>query len=1106
MLNGKKTYDDYFKDRDKKNNNIQSRSNPTSRMFERNTSGVLATNTDYGNSDYDKKLNWGADINPNNIQRSLNENRSEQQGGWAEAGAFGGRVINKVGLEVAKTAGAIVGTVGGLVGNTVDLLTGQDNTDFLQTAFNNDFIKAAEKISKSINKEYLPVYVSDTVTNGSFLDKVTSGEFWATDGADGVGYLISAMGPGAAFKALGGANKLFGGATKAAKFLNYGEGIEGARKTLLNAGMTIDKINDYAIPAINTYFEAGAESKGVSNDLDARKPEFLANYQNQQLKKLQELDIRRRKGEINIDEYNKLSENIGNKTAEDAFLEQKSKATRNTFLTNIGILAIPNYIQAKLVFGKNPSNILLDKITGKVADKTIKNTIKQAGKRIGQSFLSEGSEEVAQTSTEKRNVDKAIKGELSNTYVQDINPYTFGEDFVKSLGTTEGQVAGFLGGMLGSPISIVQGYRQDNADRTRTEKLRTKINGSSSALQDIYNTPLYETEEYTNPETDQVSTRDKEVNGKKVFIPENVAKVKNALDFQEQLSKIYDKAVEEGDTETLESLKKQGEFNIISNYIGEDVVTLDALNEHLKVIFPTTENNENGSVLTQEQVKKNTENKERITNVIDKARVLQKDLVSFKDMSSSIIKLKNPEASKEQIIDFLNNLGNAFISERSEEYDLKQKYKELKLKQQALKKDQTTENIENVDFIQGKTEDIYKEKKIINNPRLDFINKQIKQVEEELQNFNETTNALIWDNEFLNKQLNNKIEASKRLKEATSEEKVQETDDIITNIKSATTVEDLDNIKPNEYTAEQFNKKREELESYKTNEREQEVSEKTADTNVRQVLKSKREELTDDMTFEKYYKFEGDFIKFVNKDSNDNLLYEKESGEQILFVDKITKQEETTVDDIVEGSANDFKVVDPKPVANVDENGESSSDGKSPGSVKNNKQYKDYLLESRDKKGDVVTFSVNKTAGKNYNSFYDTYDKFLKTGELSNKERQELIDNLPITFHYNNGSSSFSSHGKTLNKELRISIINHLKKGVTLENLQSVVVNQTNADFNNQIVDNKPAVNNVLNITEFNRDTKNLVLYHINTEGKFIVVSEKQEDFQGSHKVNQDLS
>ena len=48
--------------------------------------------------------------------------------------------------------------------------------------------------------------------------------------------------------------------------------------------------------------------------------------------------------------------------------------------------------------------------------------------------------------------------------------------------------------------------------------------------------------------------RDKEVDGKKVLIPENVAKVKKALDLQEALSQVYDQAVEDADTETLESL------------------------------------------------------------------------------------------------------------------------------------------------------------------------------------------------------------------------------------------------------------------------------------------------------------------------------------------------------------------------------------------------------------------------------------------------------------------------------------------------------------------------------------------------------------------------
>ena len=72
MLNGRKTYDDYFKDRDKKNGNIQSKPDPTSTMFRRNTSGTLGINTDYGNSVYDENLNWGADINPDDVQGSLN--------------------------------------------------------------------------------------------------------------------------------------------------------------------------------------------------------------------------------------------------------------------------------------------------------------------------------------------------------------------------------------------------------------------------------------------------------------------------------------------------------------------------------------------------------------------------------------------------------------------------------------------------------------------------------------------------------------------------------------------------------------------------------------------------------------------------------------------------------------------------------------------------------------------------------------------------------------------------------------------------------------------------------------------------------------------------
>lgn len=79
--NGRKTYDDYFKDRDAKNKNTQTTPDPTSKLFDRNTSGVLADNTDYGESKYDKDINWDADIDKNDVEGSLKKYRDAR---WEE--------------------------------------------------------------------------------------------------------------------------------------------------------------------------------------------------------------------------------------------------------------------------------------------------------------------------------------------------------------------------------------------------------------------------------------------------------------------------------------------------------------------------------------------------------------------------------------------------------------------------------------------------------------------------------------------------------------------------------------------------------------------------------------------------------------------------------------------------------------------------------------------------------------------------------------------------------------------------------------------------------------------------------------------------------------
>jgi hypothetical protein len=1062
MINGRKTYDDYFKDRDKKNGTVQNKPNPTSGMFSRNTSGVLATNTDYGNSKYDKNLNWGADINQNDISGSLNEFRSKEQGIWDTAGAGLGRIGTKVGVELAKTGAAIVGTLVGLAGNTSDLITGNDDTDFLEVAFNNDFIKAAEKIQQSVNEEFLPVYVSDTVTNGNFLDKVTSSEFWATDGADGVGYLLSAMAPGAAFKGLGLGNKIFGGASKLTA-LRYGKNVETARKFLTKAGLTIDKIDSFTIPAVNTYFEAGAEAKGAGDAIESRKPEFLDNYKmnfdqknpefiQKVSSKMEALDLDRRSGVISDIEYNLLSQNIGEETvnemAEFAFKEQKGRAMRNTFLTNLAVLAGPNYIQAKLLYGKNPSKIMLDKITGQAVEKSVKNTAKQGLKRVGQSFLSEGSEEVAQTSTEQRNVNNALKNKLSEYAINDIDPFTFGKDFIETLSTTEGQVAGFLGGMLGAPISIVGGYKQDKEDSERTERLRAKINGQSTALDDIYNTNLYEQEEYVNPETNETLLRDKEVNGKKVLIPENVAKVKKALDLQEALSQVYDQAVQDADTDILESLKKQAEFNIISNFIGEEEVTLDALNEHLKTIFPVTEKMEDGSELSQEQVKQNTENKDRISNVITKAKVLQKDLLSFKDMSQSLIRLNNKNATPKQIEEFLNGVGNAFLSERAEEFDVKQKLAKLEKDRAELMKDlpleskgffksnsQTLEDSEKLAKVKESKvnengfafltdNEIYK-----NNPRLNFINKQIETAKNQLEEYNKTTNELIWNNEFLNKQFDAKIKEDSEVKEALSEENVAKNDEAIVKVKEATTVEEVEAIEKttkNPVVKERAAIKKAEIIEAEKSKSEQKIATATQEDN-----------------------------DFNNPTNYDDLT----STEGSTTSDELTPKDNDNNSTEELKSIQNTEVDNGKGVRVISTNSET---GEKFSFV--SEEYLSYERKPVDKTGNEVKFEINQNPGTN--------PKVLEALEAFNKKDfsnpKLLIDYLPINIKFNKDISAPIDTRKITGKIssstelLRTELINNLINGVDIKNMFTTIQGQYKGLL--KVDDNRLANNNILQL------------------------------------------
>lgn len=1014
MINGRKTYDSYFKDRDIKNNNNQSiQNNPTSTMFSRNTSGIEAINTDYGNSKYDKNLNWGSDIDLNDINKSLNEYRANTQSGLDHLGIGATRAVVKAATEVAK----LPGVIGGIIASPF----AAENEGF-ETAFNNQWIKYFDGLNEQV-KEALPVYTKEAVKNGDFFDKISSSAFWAEDGADGAGFLLGMMAPGAIFKWLGGANKLFGASIKAAKLAKYGEGMEAGRKALMEAGITIDKIDNVMIPAFNTISEAGAEAKGVSDDMESRKGEFIDNA-------------------VNI-------QGMSPEQAEVAFKEQKALAMQNTFIKNVAILAGPNYIQAKMLFGKTPSNVLLDKVLDTEAKSGFKQSLKEAGKRVGQTFLSEGSEEVGQTAVQNRNVEMGLKGKLGDSRTDDYNPLTFGKDFIKTLGTTEGQVAGFLGGILGSPISIVTGHRQDIADRKQTERLRAKISGESTAYQDVVNTNIYEQEDYTNPETGEISTRDKIVDGKKVFIPEAVAKVKNALDLSEVQSKAYDDAIEKGDVDTIEYLKGQAEFNLITKFIGEDQVTLDALHEYLKMAFPT-ETSENISEL---QAKSNKENIKRVDNIMKKATQLQKDLVSFKDMSTSIIRINNPEATKEHLADFMNRLGYAFISERAEEFDAKQKLNNLEKQKTELENNSRIIEIPNPNYIEGKSSELDKTIKTrSNNPRLELVNSQIAKVKEQLKDFDEASNSTLWDNEWLNQKFNNEVKAKNKLKENSSPEVTEKAEEISQIINNATTPEELNNLpKTNTDTdkvlQEQANTKKAEIiateEAFNTAERETATQEDNDFNNVTTydgLTATEGSIVTDELIPQEAENNTAEELKSIENSEVDNGL-----GVKVISTDRNT------------GELFNFV----------------------------SEEYLKYERNPINKSGKEVGFEINQNPGKNP-KVLEVLNAF-NNKDFSNPKL--LIDYLPINVQFTNEVKApietrrVTDEINPATELLRIGIINHLIKGGSINDIKTTIQDQYKGIL--KIDKNKLANNNILEldgVKNLNYIRENL--YVVNSFGK----------------------
>lgn len=967
------TYDDFFKAYEDIKSN-KAKSSGMGSLSKQMQSTFVGYDTGIGNSKYDKNILLDADIDENDIQGSVNEYRANKQSGIEQVGLGLARTGVKAATEIAK----LPGVVGGLIAAPF-----AEEGEGFDTAFNNGWIKSIDEFQDKINTDVLPVYTAKAVKEGNLWDNISSTSFWATDGADGLGFVIAMMAPGAIFEYAGLGGKLINTMSKSAKFAGMVEKTEAGISTLKYMGITGKNI-DFGLSVMgNTIFEAGAEAKSVGDNLDKKKDEFL---QNETLKILSELDNQRRSGQITIEEYNELSQNASLK-AEENFKEQRALAMRDTFVSNVGILLGPNAMMHKAIWGKAGKTFIKES-----EDSLLKRTSKSLT-RVGKAFGSEGFwEEGSQSTVENMFVDKAMSNELGKN--NDFNIGDFAKEYINTVSSTEGQKAIFLGGVLGGPLMSYQSRKEDVVNRKQTNSILERIQSQITHFNNTFDNDIYQKDNENNyvfkKDNEGKNTTERLINNKKVV------EVARALNFTEQQSQLFDEAVQSGNTQVVENLKQQAIFNMILPAIYNGEMGIQALEQKLN-----EDSKFNEIVERDKTVDEKDKAKSFIKETLETAKYLQKQNEKFQDFSKDVIELKNDKATSEQKQDFLNKLNTSYLNVK---HQLRQDEKFLKnleeKKTKLLEELNINPQLTSTDILEnGRLLQDYKNKNPLLTKTLDEIKEKELSIEKAKKDISD-----IWKSEMIDKSFNNFVKEDNKLENETSEEKVQEAEDVSNKIKSINNKEELlkyyknlpQNIKDNHHIGELVQDQHKFI-------TEQEEIQKQIDKI--EVLEKDKEKFENDAII-------GTETKSETKDS----VIEPISNTQL---ESIQTSDNAEVD-----NENNEVDLNPKKITQVDERTNPLNSSKNQGAsriISTNKEtgeplfdklkdFVEYEKEPRDKTKDKVTFDLGDINPKDLSFTANVIFDRLKNGEnITKEEIKYLEDYLPIkVILSNNNKSAFS--------------------------------------------------------------------------------------------------
>ena len=373
-------------------------------------------NTDFGNSKYDDLSTKTEHIQSGNYEFM----RGERQSALTQIGSGVVRVGLKAVVEALKTPAYLYA-----LGEAA--MTDKTLDQTLDNAYLNG-LEGAENSWKAAGSP-LAVHKSFKSGKGGLMDNIASTSFWASEGADGVGYMVGMVGGSYGVGLLGLAPKL----AKVALKLGV--------KNALKASSIGAKLELGVQTTLNTATESLAEAKGVGDRIRNDFKDML-NPESQN--------------------YNPINPATGKNWTEQEVASSIADGSKSTFYLNTLILFGPNMIMNKNLLGRfNKDKKLLDNFrdaSGKLSINPLlkKQFIKDYSKALGIAMVSEGPvEEGGQFSIENYEVKRAT-GKTSDTLIKGL---------IKEYGNTwnslEGQKSILLGSVIGGLAGVAGQYRKN---------------------------------------------------------------------------------------------------------------------------------------------------------------------------------------------------------------------------------------------------------------------------------------------------------------------------------------------------------------------------------------------------------------------------------------------------------------------------------------------------------------------------------------------------------------------------------------------------------------------------------------------------------------------